>query len=243
MHALSSAELLDAWERGLDWPSLQRALILIGTACPDTPPQALAELPIGQRDGCLLTLRELTFGPRLSGVIDCPACSEQLELGFTVADMRMMPEEERADLSVTTGEFTVELRLPNSLDLAGIVGYAGPASPASLLFERCLLAARHGEVSCSADQLPPNVVEAAVEQMSRADPQADVWLALSCPTCCEQWRASFDILTFFWSEIDAWARRILRDVDSLARAYGWSEPDILALSPRRRQFYLEIIGA
>jgi hypothetical protein len=35
----------------------------------------------------------------------------------------------------------------------------------------------------------------------------------------------------------------LREIDVIARAYGWSEREILGLSARRRQSYLETIGA
>ena len=45
-----------------------------------------------------------------------------------------------------------------------------------------------------------------------------------------------------WAELDAWARRLLLDVHTLARAYGWSERDILQLTETRRQFYLNLIG-
>ena len=58
-----------------------------------------------------------------------------------------------------------------------------------------------------------------------------------------RWRAVFDIVTFFWSEIEAWACRILREVHILASAYGWCERDILALTSARRQFYLEMVQA
>ena len=47
----------------------------------------------------------------------------------------------------------------------------------------------------------------------------------------------------FWAEIDAWARRILREVNILARAYGWRESDILALGAVRRQIYLTMAQA
>ena len=45
-----------------------------------------------------------------------------------------------------------------------------------------------------------------------------------------------------WLEIDAWARRTLRDVHALASAYAWSERDVLALSPTRRTLYRELCG-
>ena len=81
-----------------------------------------------------------------------------------------------------------------------------------------------------------------IDQMALADPQADVQLNLSCPACNHHWQSVFDIVSFFWSEIHAWAQRTLREIHALASAYGWREADILALSPRRRQLYLEMIG-
>ena len=53
----------------------------------------------------------------------------------------------------------------------------------------------------------------------------------------------FDIVSFFWTELEVWVARVLSDVHTLAQAYGWSEHDILSLSLTRRQCYLEIVGA
>jgi len=52
---------------------------------------------------------------------------------------------------------------------------------------------------------------------------------------------TFDIASFFWAEICVQAKRLLREVHTLARAYGWREMDILSMSPARRQFYLEMV--
>jgi hypothetical protein len=93
------------------------------------------------------------------------------------------------------------------------------------------------------DLLPADVLGAVEDQMAAADPQADVRLALSCPACGHQWQEVFDIVSFLWGEVQAWALRLLREVHTLASAYGWSEADILALSPQRRQMYLEMVGA
>lgn len=79
--------------------------------------------------------------------------------------------------------------------------------------------------------------------MANADPLADIQLALTCASCGESFSSPFDIVSYLWTEIEVWALRILSDVDTLARAYAWSERDILNLSPLRRQFYLERVGA
>jgi hypothetical protein len=66
---------------------------------------------------------------------------------------------------------------------------------------------------------------------------------LTCPQCAHQWQAPLDIVSFLWSEVHAWAIRLLREIHELASAYGWSEAEILALSPWRRRAYLELVNA
>jgi hypothetical protein len=112
-----------------------------------------------------------------------------------------------------------------------------------LLLERCLLEIHQDGETRSVDELPATIVDKVVEKMAQADPQADVQLALACPMCNHEWQALFDVVSFFWSEINAWAARLLRDVHALAFAYGWREADILAMSPWRRQLYLEMVRA
>ncbi len=92
------------------------------------------------------------------------------------------------------------------------------------------------------DDVPAAVLEIAEQQLADRDPQADVRLRLVCPACEHATTMIFDIASFLWHEIDAWACRILREVHTLASAYGWTEEAILALTPFRRQCYLELVG-
>jgi hypothetical protein len=43
--------------------------------------------------------------------------------------------------------------------------------------------------------------------------------------------------------VEVQAMRLVGDVHALARIYGWTEADVLAMSPRRRATYLELAGA
>ncbi len=237
MRALSAAELLRVWEQGLRLLPFQRALALLSAACPDEPADALAELSIGQRDGRLLTLRAWAFGPEVASVARCPACGAQVDLRFCVEDIRAA-EPPALAFALPLEDYTVELRLPNSRDLAALVDERSEQA----LLRRCVLGAARAGQRCDAGDLPPGVARQAVEQLALADPQADVQLALDCPVCGHPWQAPFDIVSFFWSEIDAWAGRMFREIHGLASAYGWREEEILALSPLRRRMYLEMIG-
>jgi hypothetical protein len=244
MHALSALKLLEAWEQGFGQPPLQRALTLLAAACSETPLDVLEHLSLGQRDARLLTLREWTFGPQLLSLVTCHGCQERLELTLSLAQLRALPAAEPGEtLSLNVRGYAVCFRLPNSQDLVIISHQLDVATARQLLLERCLLAAHYDGQQQSAKQLPPQIVDAIVEHMAWADPQANIQLPLICPQCGHQWQAAFDIASFFWSEINAWAHRILREVHILASRYGWSERDILALSPWRRQFYLNMVNA
>lgn len=250
MRALSAPQLLMLWERGISQTPLQRALALLSAAYPDTSLETLSALSIGERDATLLTLRELTFGPELHGLVTCPACSDRLELNFAVADVRVAetrpgweeegnPSEER---SHTVDGYTLTFRLPTSRDLAAIA-HEDVADLRYLLLARCLLTAEKDGEPMILEQLPEKVLETIETRMAEADPQGDVQLDLVCPACTHRWQVAFDILLFLWAEIHSLAQRILREVHLLASAYGWRETDILAMSPVRRQIYLDMIQA
>jgi hypothetical protein len=244
MHALSAADLLRVWEHGQPQPLPQRALTLLAAACPESSSEEVADWSVGQRDAALLTLREWSFGPHVTGLATCPDCGERLELTFDVADVRVPLAREPAEI-VTLGveEYQIEARLPSGGDLVAIAGSGDVATAYRELLVRCLVAARRSDTDVPAEQLPAHVVAALAGHLAEADPQADVQIAQVCPECGERWLTTFDIGAFFWQEIDAWADRIVREVHTLASAYGWGEAEILALSPRRRRQYLELVLA
>ena len=248
MRTLSTTELLQLWEQGYGQPSVEQALLLLGAACQEMPSEALARLSVGRRDRLLMELREQTFGPQLAGLATCPGCGQRLEIELDVAAVRAAgPAAPPEELSIQEGGYALALRLPDSLDLAAASHAPDVAGARRLLLERCVLSARcEGTAADQAKSLqdwPAAVLDQAARQMAEADPLATVELQLACPQCSCGWTALFDIVSFFWAELDAWAHRLLQDVHALASAYGWSEADILGMSPWRRQIYLEFLGA
>jgi hypothetical protein len=43
---------------------------------------------------------------------------------------------------------------------------------------------------------------------------------------------------FFWNEIHVRGRRLLQEIDLLARTYGWTEGEILGMTDHRRRLYV-----
>ncbi len=241
MHPLSAYDLLRVWELAEDQHPLDRALTLLGAACPELTWDELAALSVGQRDAYLLTVREQTFGPRLNSFAECPRCAEGLEFGVAVADLRVTDSgtgEEVQELIM--GDLALRFRPLNSRDLAAVLGCHEPAEARSQLVQRCVLEASREGVPVAADELSAEATTKLAQQLAECDPQAEVLLDLRCPTCAHRWQALLDIVAFFWAELTAQAKRLLHEVHTLARAYGWCEADILGMSSRRRHFYLEM---
>jgi hypothetical protein len=241
MRPLSASELITVWERGLAARPFERALTILSVASPETSPSALARLSIGRRDANLLQLREWAFGPDLTILVKCPSCRQELELTIPASAFRVSPDAAgESESSFRLQEYEVRCRPPNTDDIAQCAGLEVAASQRKLL-ACCVSEARYQGECVSAEELPEEVVRRAEEQIAVIDPQADMRLDLACPECDQRWKEVFDIVSYFWIEIDAWARRILREVNVLARAYGWHESEILALSPVRRQVYLSMV--
>ncbi len=244
MRGLSAQELLYTWEVALRAHSVERAITILEMALPEVPRDELLALSVGQRDARLLSIREATFGSRLDGFAECPACQERLEFAFNVSDIRVLPENRTSAKQVqevSIEGYSLRYRLPDSSDLAQIVCFQDVMVARDLLLQRCVLQACQENVEVEVAALPESVIAILGRHMLESDPQAEVPIDLSCPVCTHNWLVIFDIVPFFWSEICAQAKRLMREVHMLARAYGWNEADILAMSATRRQFYLEMV--
>jgi hypothetical protein len=244
MRPLSAHNILQIWEIGQSQHLLDKALTLLSFACPEQSMDELASLSIGQRDAYLLTLRELSLGNQMNGFAECPKCRERLEFTLNVADIRIIDPSKPTpqEYEFTTDGCELRFRLPNSWDLAAIVGYKEADTASQQLVQRCLLQANCEGVSVTHSELPPGVLTRLAERIAEYDPQAEVLLDLNCPACSHSWQALFDIVAFFWTELSAQAKRLLHEVHTLARFYGWREADILSMSTVRRQFYLDLVS-
>jgi len=237
------SDLLAAWERGLGLPAPERSLALLAAGDSGTPADELAGLTVGQRDARLLELREWAFGSSMTGTASCPACGAELELPVDVAQIRAGASGGAGiagEGTVAAGDHEVSFRLPDSRDLRDAARAGSVEGARAVLVDRCVVRALRAGDRVEPSELPDAVIERVEAAMAEADGGADVRLALACPDCRHEWEADFDAGVFLWGEIDQWARRMLVDVAALAAAYGWTEPEVLALGPARREAYLEL---
>jgi hypothetical protein len=243
MRALTPERLLDVWEHGQAYSPTVRALALLSAVEPEAAWEELGALPLGERDRRLLAAREETLGSSLEGVARCPKCGEPLDVALDARELRSTREPGPLPEQVSRDGLELRFRPANSHDLLAAETCPGVEEARRLLAGRCLLDARRGDLPISEADLSEEDLRALAAGLAEADPGAELLLELRCPACGHAWEELFDVASFFWAELDVQARRLLREIHLLARAYGWREADILALSPRRRRFYLEMMSA
>jgi hypothetical protein len=239
--------VLQLWERGRAFSPARRSLSLLEQATDPDERALLGSLSVGGGDAMLLRLRSLTFGERIDARTSCPSCGETLE--FALSCDALAQADGTAHSARTAWQrfewqaWQVSFRLPRLVDMAEL-DMAWPAAALRReLIDRCIAEVRCEGVLADPRQMPPLLEAAVTDQMQSLDPGAELDLGMECPGCRHGWSAAFDIGAYLWQELSTHARRLLREVDVLARTYGWREADILALSSQRRRSYIEMVDA
>ena len=240
--APTAAMLLRAWESGAAVGPVDRAPSLLHSLGAVPVSVRPDELSVGQCDARLFELRRAMFGEMLEVVATCRACRTEVEL--TVALDELQPpvrEGPVPPLTVQADGYTLVCRIPCNEDLRVLASGGGQVTLYDLL-ERCVLEATSpGGPPVAPRELPEATAEAIVEALAESDPGAQTALRVRCP-CGSEWVDELDIREVMWSDLTEWVGRTLTEVHRLARAYAWSEAEILALSGWRRRWYLEAAG-
>ncbi|MER7418342.1 hypothetical protein ABT346_16425 [Micromonospora peucetia] len=261
---LTEVELVSAWDHALGQPAARRPLLLLGREDADRLPVGeVAALLLTTARGwagdrveavldCPACPERLEVGFAVADLL-AAAPDRPLETGPAGDDDLNPPRapgtsgnaglnrpREPGTAGAGGGTFTLHwrghrltLRLPTPADLAEAARTGDAAAAERWLLRACLLAA----------DPPLDDPVAAVAEVSAAmaerDPLGVVAVGLTCPGCGTTTEALVDLPAWAWQAADARVRRLLGEVHRLARAYGWSETEVLGLGPHRRAAYLE----
>ena len=235
----SAKRILEVWEQGVSYSSEVRTQALLGLVAPDLSPRALTELVLGDRNMNLLELRRSLFGPILQAYVECSACGEALDLEFGVDELGFSSIDQVQEVNpVSTGSISARVRLPNSQDLLALASQNNVEDGRRLLFSRCVQELRRDDTNVVLHDLNEDELDQLEKAISELDPRMEILFDLQCPQCKHNWQSSLEISSYLWSEFDTYARQLLENVHTLASTYSWSESDILAMSEKRRQYYL-----
>ena len=245
MRTLTQTDLLALWETGRSLHSLDQGVLAVEAASPEVT-ESIADWPLGRRNRALVELHGRVFGGSLRGWVACPECGEKMEFeldGRAISEG--MPERAGAGQEAAVEIDGERFRLPTSRDLAAVVGETDATRAAQSLLKR--LHATGGDTTggdtWSGNTWSEAQVEAVGARLAEADPLAEIRLSFACPRCEVAFEETLDLPSFVWSEMETRVRRLLAEVHALALAYGWSEAEVLRLSPARREIYLDMVRA
>jgi hypothetical protein len=231
-----TATIIALWEAG-QGPARGRAARVLAAAGEADP----AALTLGEAARRLLALRARLIGETLACLATCPSCGEVNAAAIATralagAGAAIGPiRAEAAGWRATARQLTLA-------DLDDAAEAADLDSAMALLRERALVSVERPDDVGADAPVPDALVAAAETALDAADALADPSMAFACAACGTRWDTAFDAAAFLVEELGARARRSLADIATLARSYGWSEADILAMPAARRRIYLELAG-
>lgn len=234
MGAPTAAQLIGRWDRSPGTSAHRRLERLLAAT---EPGARLDSDTLGARNRRLLELHSSLSDSPLDARLRCAACQTDNEFRVPAEAILACPApdpEVRVRIGVEGARQT--FRLPLMPDIHSASG-APPGKALERIVERCRVGRGDG------GPLGAAALERLAERFEALDPAARIVVDLRCAECEAALRASVDIAEFVAAAIDLVVDGLFRQIDCIARAYGWSERAILALPAGRRATYVATIAA
>ncbi len=219
MH-LEEADLIAVYDAGDGARPARQAAALLEAL---RPGEDVSFMELGDRDRLLWAFKRTQFGrgTQMMAKVQCSGCGEWAALHL--GDGFELPQKVSEDVSVLFDGKDWALRLPRQGDL-GRQGFSPSVLNTKAPWD---------------DPAFARVAEAAIDA---ADPAIDVVFDVTCAECGSVTESALDVVGMVWADVEAAAQRAFSDVALLAQNFGWTEEQTLALSPRRRARYLEMLA-
>lgn len=223
------AQLLAAWEEGSRASPVARAAVLVHRAGLVEDLEAALDLPIGRGAALAARLHAELYSEGVDCTVRCRRCGEDLDVRVSLPGLA-------DDGGTATAEVAgLVVRAPTARDL---LAAAAAEDARRELLRRCVREADGEPVdpeALGAGRLA--ALDDAVEGLAGV---AGLVMRARCPACGEDATAPLDVGGLLWEQVVRSARALLTEVAELATAFGWSEGDVLALTPLRRREYLRL---
>jgi len=203
-------------------------------------------LSIGKRTEYLLVLATLPNNSQFGVNLRCLnlECQQQMEIEFPLSaliDLQHQSENKNPELALATEKFL--LRKPTGNDqLAWLEQNFADESSAIMGMVQTLLPAEQQSVfeqSCSQNK---DWIPTLNQVMEESDPLVNFSLQVNCPYCNTQNLQDFDLGAWALQQLYGAQQQLLLTIHRLASHYHWSEAEIFAIPPWRRERYLDLIN-
>lgn len=233
---------------------LSRCLTRLGPHSP-VAMEVVRSLTVGDREALLLSLRRLTLGDSLQCLLSCPhwECGEKIDLDLLVSELLLPPYHHQqtwyeSRIRENGAGYRIRFRLPTGADQeeAAVLSQSDPQAAVDLVMHRCMeyVVAQNERPKDERpiEEIPSVVANRLPAIMAELDPQAELTLNCTCPSCGHAFSAIFDTAAYFFQEVEKRMKHLYREVHLLALHYHWSESEILSMTAQKRRRYLDLLS-
>jgi hypothetical protein len=206
--------------------------------CAALSDEAAWDLAVGARTETLAALAMLSEPGPLAIGLRCPRpqCREALEIDIEPGELRSAcADREREHVDVRVGGDPMRLRRPTGRDQRAWLGTRWPDIETA---RRSMLASL---LSAPVSRpLDASVLTALETELAHIDPLVDFTLGVACPACGVTEEHTVDLEQHALAALRRVHQRLFESVARLATRFHWTEADIFALPPWRRERYLAL---
>lgn len=222
---------------------LTRCVLRVGSIAPVSQ-ETVREFLIGDREFLLLKIYEVTFGERLLVPLSCPfeACREPLELPLLLSKYSVeAPPATSRTFRFERQNRALHFRLPTGRDQEWFARSASNDIRDGL--KHLAEPEKAVQVDTAIDSLSVDEVALIEKRLHELAPPIEVEIEANCPSCRNTFQSEIDIPFAILAEIKTTEAEVDWDVHFLASHYHWPESELLAMTPRRRRRYIELLQA
>ena len=205
------------------------------------PAEFFEELSVGKRIECLLLLATGSASANLSFPFKCSGCGEELELELSLDEISSLQRAADATdvITVGVGDRRIELRKSSGRDQSAWHGevYSDEYDATSRMITRLMTD------PIDVAQLSREELDAIDAAMDESDPLVNFSCGVDCLECGTANVYEVDLFEAAVGMLERQQQQAVVMVHRLASRYHWSEEEIFAIPVRRREQYLELIGA
>lgn len=166
---------------------------------------------------------------------NCVVCGERFDFQVNQSELPFKTAGKGFPyLVVNTQHGLLKFRVPTAKDIEQIADMTGEMFPIRKLLQVCYLS----DEKDSIEELDEQEIDLIESELEKVSPEVTEIVSVQCPECQKMQNIMIDPYIC----LHKYRTSIYQDINKLAKAYHWSEKDILNLPRSRRKLYLDMIS-
>lgn len=202
------------------------------------PADELWALEVSERTAWMLRIAAKSGAQSLAHRARCDAsgCGEPVELELSIDELLSLECHDTSALAVRLEQRVITLRRPTGADQLAWTHATFDDLRAATFAVATSLLLEDGDAVANDAEL--RAIEAA---LTEHDPLAHYTVTSVCPNCDAHTHHDIDLMALAIEWLSGARARMVETVHALARSYHWTETDIFAVAPWRREHYLRLV--